>query len=219
MSGRVLHSEADLAEGIAWLRAREPRFDAFLALSPAVPLRRSAPGFETLLHSVVSQQLSVASADAIWGRLTAGLDPTPDAIRQARVPVLAAAGLSRPKIAYARGLACAVQDGTLPMERLDGMTSEDAIEALTRIRGIGRWTAEIYLMFALGRADVIAAGDLALQEAARMLFGLDRRPSERQLREMAVDWSPWRAVAARVLWCYYRGARKREGIGIGDPAD
>ena len=99
------------------------------------------------------------------------------------------------------------------------MRTEDAVAALTSVKGIGRWTAEIYLMFALGRADVIAAGDLALQEASRMLFGLAERPSERRLRELAADWAPWRAVAARVLWSYYRLARNREGIAVGNPAD
>ena len=217
--GRIIRSTADIEEGLAYLRSREPRFDAFLAESPSIPLRRSQPGFSTLLHSVVSQQLSVASADAIWGRITARRDPTAEAFHRARASSLAAAGLSRPKIAYAKGLAQAVLDGSLPLDRLETVPEEEAIAALTRVKGIGRWTAEIYLMFALGRADVIAAGDLALQEAARMLFGLSERPSEGELRDLAADWSPWRAVAARILWKYYRHARNREGVAIGNPAD
>ncbi len=219
MSGRRVDSESDLAEGLDWLRRREARFDAYLAGSPAVPLRRSEPGFATLLHSIVSQQLSVASADAIWNRLTARRAPTAEAFARARSSSLAAAGLSGPKIAYAKGLAEAVLDGSLPLDRLDGMADDDAIAALTRVKGIGRWTAEIYLMFALGRADVIAAGDLALQEAARSLFELESRPRERELRALAEQWVPWRAVAARVLWSYYRQARQKEGIAIGNPAN
>ena len=217
--GRIIRSTADLDEGLVYLRSREPRFDAFLAESPSVPLRRTEPGFSTLLHSVVSQQLSVASADAIWGRMTARRPPTAEAFHRARSSSLAAAGLSRPKISYAKELARAVLDGSLPLDRLENMPEEEAIAALTSVKGIGRWTAEIYLMFALGRADVIAAGDLALQEAARMMFGLSERPSESQLRELAAAWLPWRAVAARVLWKYYRHARNREGVAIGNPAD
>ncbi len=217
--GRILRSSADIAEGVAYLRAKDARFDAFLAEAPGVPLRRTEPGFPALLHSVVSQQLSVAAADAIWGRLTERREPSAEAIHRARSSSLAAAGLSRPKIGYAKGLAKAVLDGSLPLGRLEEMRTEDAVAALTSVKGIGRWTAEIYLMFALGRADVIAAGDLALQEASRMLFGLAERPSERRLRELAADWAPWRAVAARVLWSYYRLARNREGIAVGNPAD
>ena len=216
---RIIRSEADIAEGVAYLRDRDVRFDRFLAEVVTVPLRRAEPGFAALLHSIVSQQLSVASADAIWGRLTARRAPTAEAFHRARMSSLAGAGLSRPKIHYAKGLAKAVLDGSLPLDRLEAMPSEEAIAALTGVKGIGRWTAEIYLMFALGRADVIAAGDLALQEAARMMFGLAERPDERRLREMAEDWAPWRAVAARVLWSYYRSARKREGIAIGNAAD
>ena len=220
MSGvRIIRCSEDISEGIAYLRGREPRFDAFLTESPTVPLRRSEPGFATLLHSVVSQQLSVAAADAIWGRLTAHRAPTAQAIHRAQVSSLAAAGLSRSKVACAKDLARAVLDESLPLARLEAMPSEEVIAVMTSVKGIGRWTAEIYLMFALGRADVIAAGDLALQEAARMLFGLEQRPSERELREMADDWKPWRSVAARVLWSYYRQARNREGVAIGSSAD
>lgn len=220
MSGvRIIRSSEDIAEGVAYLRRREERFDEFLVVSPVVPLRRSEPGFATLLHSVVSQQLSVAAADAIWGRLTANRAPTAQAIHRARISSLAAAGLSRSKIACAKDLARAVLDESLPLARLESMPYEEAIAAMTTVKGIGRWTAEIYLMFALGRADVIAAGDLALQEAARMLFGLEQRPSERELRELADNWKPWRSVAARVLWSYYRQVRNREGVAIGSSAD
>lgn len=121
---------------------------------------------------------------------------------------LAACGLSRPKIRYARALA----EADLNYDLLAKQTEDAAIAELTAVTGIGTWTAEIYLMFSVGRADVFAAGDLALQEAARLIFGLPERPAEKDLRALAEDWSPWRSVAARLLWAYYRVAKQREGI-------
>ena len=197
-----------MAEGAAWLAAQEPRFADALDLCGPLPLRRTADGFEALLSAIVGQQVSTASAAAIWKRLEeAGL--TAEAAVAAAAPeALRAAGLSRTKIAYAQGLARAGVDFAGLRIRPDA----EVIATLTAVKGIGVWTAEIYAMFALGRADVFAAGDLALQEAARVLFNLPERPSPSQLREMAEDWSPWRAVAARLLWAYYRAIKQREGI-------
>ena len=121
---------------------------------------------------------------------------------------LRACGLSRPKVRYARALA----EARIDYKALRTTPTDEVIETLVAIPGIGRWTAEIYAMFALGRADVFAPGDLALQESARILFNLDARPSERAFREMAEAWSPWRSVAARLLWAYYRVEKQREGI-------
>jgi DNA-3-methyladenine glycosylase II len=121
---------------------------------------------------------------------------------------LRAVGLSRQKARYGQALAAAGID----FAALHDVPDDEVVAVLTAVPGIGRWTAEIYAMFALGRADVFAPGDLALQEAAKVLFGLEARPSERAMRAMAEDWSPWRAVAARLLWAYYRVAKEREGI-------
>ncbi len=121
---------------------------------------------------------------------------------------LRAVGLSRQKMRYARALAVA----DLDFEGLRGLATDEVVARLVALPGIGPWTAEIYAMFSLGRADVFAPGDLALQEAARMLFSLEARPSERALRAMAQAWSPWRSVAARLLWAYYRVEKQREGI-------
>ena len=121
---------------------------------------------------------------------------------------LRACGLSRQKIRYARALA----EARIRYPALREMPTEHVIATLVEVPGIGTWTAEIYAMFSLGRADVFAPGDLALQESARVLFELDDRPSEKALREMAQDWSPWRGVAARLLWAYYHVAKDREGI-------
>jgi DNA-3-methyladenine glycosylase II len=208
MVGRIIETEADVAEGAAWLAAREPRFAQALELTGPLPLRRRADGFGTLLSAVVSQQVSTAAASAIWSRMEA-IGAT-DAILIAALgdAELRACGLSRQKIAYARAIA----ESGIDFAALRAMPDADVIAELVRIKGIGVWTAEIYAMFSLGRADVFAPGDLALRDAARMLFELEARPSERELRAMSLAWSPWRAVAARLFWAYYRVRNQREGI-------
>ena len=207
--GRIIESASCVAEGADWVAAREPRFAEALELCGPLALRQRPEGFEALLTAIVGQPVSIASAAAIWKRLDeAGLTDA-DAVAAAAPESLRAAGLSRPKIAYAQGLARSGVDFVGLRTRPD----EEVIATLTAIKGIGVWTAEIYAMFALGRADVFAAGDLALQEAARVLFELPERLSPSQLRTMALDWSLWGgAVAARLLWAYYRAIKQREGI-------
>lgn len=208
MVGRIIQTEACVAEGAAWLASAHPRFAVALEMTGPLPLRRQADGFTALLDAIVGQQVSVASADAIWARLEAAgmTDPAPWA--DVSDEDLRALGLSRQKARYGRALAAAGLDYEALRHAPDG----EVVATLVALPGIGLWTAEIYAMFALGRADVFAPGDLALQEAAKLLFDLPERPTERQLRAMAQDWSPWRAVAARALWAYYRVARKKEGI-------
>lgn len=208
MVGRIIHSLDCVAEGCTWLASREPAFARALPLCGDLPLRREEDGFAALLRAIVGQQVSVASARAIWGRLEAlGLTEAA-AMAAASDDDLRAAGLSRQKARYGRALAQAGID----FNALRAFPDADVVKTLVAVPGIGAWTAEIYAMFALGRADVFAPGDLALQEAARMLFGLEARPSEKALRVMAEDWSPWRSVAARILWAYYRVAKDREGV-------
>lgn len=208
MTGRIIETAEDLAEGMAWLAQREKIFAQAYELTGELPLRRKPEGFAELLSAIVSQQVSVASARAIWGRVELAGLVTPDAIRAASDDDLRACGLSRPKLRYARALAEADPD----FAALRQMPDDRIIAQLIEIPGIGAWTAEIYAMFSLGRADVFAHNDLALQEAARLLFALEARPNERQMRRLAAGWSPWRAVAARLLWAYYRIAKDREGI-------
>lgn len=207
MVGRIIESEACLAEGAAWLATAEPRFAAALAATGPLPLRRRAEGFEALLAAIVSQQVSTAAARAILGRLGAAGLTEPAALAAAEDETLRAAGLSRQKLRYVRALAAAGID----YAGLRAAPTEAVIATLVAVPGIGRWTAEIYAMFSLGRADVFAPADLALQEAARLLFGLPARPRERALRTMAEAWSPWRSVAANLLWAYYARAKQREG--------
>lgn len=208
MTGRLIETPACVAEGAAWLAAREPRFASALERTGPLPLRRKPDGFGALLEAIVGQQVSTAAAGAIVGRLAeAGLTD------RARVAVasdeaLRQCGLSRPKVRYAKALATAPID----YDALRAGPDEVVIATLVALPGIGRWTAEIYAMLSLGRADVFAPGDLALQEATRLIFDLPDRPTEKALRQMAEAWSPWRAVAARLLWAYYRVAKEREGI-------
>lgn len=206
--GRIIAGPDCVAEGAAWLAVRDVRFAQALALTGPLPLRRGADGFAALLDAIVGQQVSVASARAIWTRLDAAGLTDQAAMAVASDDDLRAAGLSRQKARYGRALAQADID----YNRLRGVPDAEVIAALVAVPGIGTWTAEIYAMFALGRADVFAHGDLALQEAARGLFGLETRPDERAMRAMAAAWSPWRSVAARVLWAYYRVMKAREGI-------
>ena len=208
MSERIIETLDDVEEGAAHLRARCPRMAHALDLTEPLPLRRRPDGFAQLLSAIVSQQVSVAAADAIWRRMKQARLTGPRKIMWASDDDLRAAGLSRQKIRYARALA----EARINYPRLRTAPTPEVIEILTEVPGIGVWTAEIYAMFSLGRADVFAPGDLALQEGARLLYDLPERPKERALREMAQDWAPWRSVAARLLWAYYAKAKQREGI-------
>jgi DNA-3-methyladenine glycosylase II len=208
MTGRIIHSHDCVAEGAAWLAAAEPAFARALPLVGDLPLRREEDGFAALLRAIIGQQVSVASARAIWARLEAAGLTDPAKMAVATDEDLRAIGLSRQKARYGRALAGAGID----FDALRSRPTAEVVATLVAVPGIGVWTAEIYAMFALGRADVFAPGDLALQEAARVLFGLEARPSERALRAMAEAWSPWRSVAARILWAYYRVAKERDGV-------
>ena len=208
MVGRIITSDACVAEGAAYLAEIEPRFAKALQQTGALPLRLKADGFEALLDAIVSQQISVAAAGSIWKRLKDAQLIAPADVRAATEDDLRGCGLSRPKIKYVKSLA----ECRLDYAALREASTEKVIAQLIEIKGIGTWTAEIYAMFSLGRADVFAAGDLALQEAAKVLFGLDARPPEKAFNTMAQAWAPWRSVAARLLWAYYRVTKDREGI-------
>ncbi len=208
MDERVLRGAACIAEGEAWLAAREPRFAAAPASTGPWPDRLRPGGFPALAQAIVSQQVSVASARAIGARVEAAGFHDPAMVRAAGEEALRACGLSRPKARYLRALAGAGID----FEGLAALPSDEVVARLVAVPGIGRWTAEIYALFALGRADVFPAGDLALQEAARLLFDLPERPRDAALRELAEPWRPWRGVAARGLWAWYGVARAREGV-------
>ncbi len=208
MTDRIIRTEADIAEGADWLSRREPRFARALEAAGPVPLRRRPGGFEGLLRIIVGQQLSVAAADGIWRRLESAGATTADGVSSRTEVELRACGLSLPKFRAARILA----EADVDYPALEVMDPAEARAALCALRGVGPWTADVYLMFCVGRADVFAPGDLALQEGARMLFDLPERPGPNALAAQAEAWSPWRAVAARMLWAYYGVAKGRQGV-------
>ena len=208
MEERIIMSQECISEGLAALSNLEPKFDQIIPKMDQIPLRRRSDGFGRLLSTIVSQQVSVAAADAIWRKIKlAGFNKITK-IKKASDQELRGVGLSKQKIKYVRSLA----NSKIDYRSLRTMPTSQVVKELTQVSGIGNWTAEIYAMFSLGRADVFASGDLALQEATRLLFNLKERPSEKELRSMAKDWSPWQAVAARLLWSYYNQQKKREGI-------
>jgi DNA-3-methyladenine glycosylase II len=209
---RTIHSESDLDAALVALGKADQRFLALIATAGRPPLRRRPDGYPGLAATIVAQQLSTASANAIWTRLAAAFDPlTPEAIVKARTERLKRVGLSAPKIRALKEIARAVMRGELALAGLAALAAEDAHAALTAVHGIGPWTADIYLLSCLGHADAWPAGDLALQEAARLAFGLRARPSAKEMIALAESWRPWRSVAARVLWAYYRVVKGREG--------
>ena len=204
-------TERPLEPGFAALAAQDRHFSQLLADHGQPHVRSRPEGFESLLQIVVQQQLSLASAEAIWRRLSAGLgEVTPRRVLSHDEAALRGYGLSGAKVRYARSLAGAVDGGRLDLRGLAQLEDETAIEALIAIKGIGRWTAEIYLLTALQRPDVWPAADVALMIAAQDLKGLDCRPGARQMITLAESWRPWRAFAARLLWHFYRLRRKRD---------
>jgi DNA-3-methyladenine glycosylase II len=191
--------------------------ERLLAVGGPPPLRRRDPGFAGLAAIIVSQQVSTASASAILGRLEARyFPPDPAQIASASEEDLKGCGLSTPKIRALKAVAEAVMLGGLDFDALSGATAEDAHRALVAVKGIGPWTADVFLTFCLGHPDAFPAGDLALQEAARIALELKTRPDARQLERIAERWRPWRAVAARLLWTYYRAVKRRSGLALAD---
>ena len=198
-----------LDDGIAAL-AGEPVFAAILERAGPPRFRRRRNGFETLLHIILEQQVSIDAAAAMFRRLHGLLgNVTPAAFLTVDEANLRLCGFSRQKAAYGRGLAEAVASGSLDFRRLAAAPDDEALAALVALKGIGRWSAEIYLIFALGRADIWPAGDLGLQFGVAVELGLGDRVSERELRDIGERWQPWRSVAACLFWQSYLHARKR----------
>jgi DNA-3-methyladenine glycosylase II len=210
-----IHTEADLDAAVSSLVKIDARFENALAICGRPPLRRRVDGFAGLASIVVAQQVSTASARAIWERFSTAFDPlAPAAILRARAQKLARYGLSAPKIRTLKALARAITRQEIDLTSLVHRPADDAHRMLTAIHGIGPWTADIYLLFCLGHADAWPAGDLALQEAARLWLGLRARPSSRDMGPLAEAWRPWRGAAACMLWSYYRAAKQREGAAL-----
>jgi len=212
-----IETTADVEAGLVELIAADPRLAPVAEIAGPLPLRRRAGGFEGLASIITYQQISTAAADSIWGRLHAAIDPfTAERFLKASEEDFRAAGLSRPKIQTLTALAQSCRDG-LDLDGLHALTADEAMAAMLALRGVGPWTAEIYLLSCVGHADIFPAGDLALQGAVQHGLGLDGRPGEKATRAIAAAWSPWRAVAARLFWAYYRARREAAG-GAGKAA-
>lgn len=209
----IIATDDDVREGVRALRRKCAIMRHVHDTAGHPPLRRRPAGFEGLARIIVGQQVSVASATAIWTRTAEVCRPfEPGVVLALTDPQLAAAGLSRPKIRTLRAIADACCNG-LDLAGLDGASEEQVHDALTEVVGIGPWTADVYIMFCLGRADGWAPGDLALQIAAQKAMGLDERPGAEALKEIGERWRPWRGVAARLLWAYY-AVLKQQGSAV-----
>ena len=203
----MVRSKQSIKSHVEELASREPAFAAVLERHGMPEPRASERGAQTLLRTIVGQQVSVAAARSMWAKLEAAFGSPPDLARllAASDEELRAAGMSRQKSGYIRSLAELVLSGELDLANLPE-DDEEAIALLTRIKGIGRWSAEIYLLFAEGRADVFPAGDLAVMVELGRLMGLAEKPSEKQLRELAEAWRPYRGAAAVLAWHSYNSA-------------
>ena len=215
MSPRI-ETEADLEAGIARIIELDPRLKDVFAVAGRPSVRKRAGGFHGLARIVVSQQLSVASASAIWKRVETSFDPFHhDTVLAARTAKFQRAGLSRPKIKTFRTVARALRDKHLDLEALHDMPADEAHSALTAVKGIGPWTADIYLLFCIGHADAWPAGDLALQEAIKIAFKLRKRPDAKRMQKLAQNWRPLRGIAAYLFWAYYRAVKQRDAVPVG----
>jgi DNA-3-methyladenine glycosylase II len=203
----MVRTAASIRKQVEALASREPAFAQVLEKHGVPGPRKSEPGAHTLLRTIVGQQVSVAAARSMWSKLEAAFGTPPDLqlLLAARDEELRAAGMSRQKSGYIRSLAELVISGELDLANLP-KDDEEAIALLTRIKGIGRWSAEIYLLFAEGRADVFPAGDLAVMVELGRLIGLEDKPSEKQLRELAEPWRPYRGAAAILAWHSYNSS-------------
>lgn len=210
-----LHTQADLDAGLAKLILADPRLKPVAEKAGVFGLRRREAGYAGLCAIVCGQQLSTASAAAIRDRLLAAFEPFHhDTVRKARTDKLKRLGLSMPKIKAIRAIGTALSKGHIDLDAVGDMEADAAHQALIALHGIGPWTADIYLLFCLGHADAFPAGDLAVQEAARIAFDLRKRPDAKALTKMAETWRPWRGVAAHLLWAYYHVVKRREGISL-----
>ncbi|GAB2636086.1 MULTISPECIES: DNA-3-methyladenine glycosylase 2 family protein [Psychrobacter] len=210
MSIQTIETPQELSENISALIAIEPKFAAIYEQVGLPDLRHNAGGFEQLMRAMVGQQLSVAAAASIWKRLVDAALTTPYKIGEATDEALKAQGLSKQKTRYIRSLV----DHNIDFAALENMPNEEVINTLTAVTGIGRWTAEMYLLFSLKRADVLAVDDLAIKVAAMELLGLAERPTPKQLNNLTQHWSPYRSAASLLLWSYYGLLRNKTAVPL-----
>lgn len=201
---QIIRNDEDVRQGLEQLLRLDPRLVPIAAAAGSLPLRLREPGFEGLAHIIVSQMVSRASAEAIWRRML----PVEGILTAQHYALLhpeawRAFGLSRAKAETLSRIAAKAVSGGLDLPALSGKPPDEALAELTALKGVGPWTAQVYLMFCGGHADVFPAGDVALQNAVVAAFGLAERPTPKKLAALAEAWSPWRSVAARLFWAYY----------------
>ena len=207
---KTIETNEQLTSHIMALIAIEPRFAAIYEQVGLPDLRRNTGGFEQLLRAMVGQQLSVAAASSIWNKLRDANLTSPQTIIQVEDDTLRSQGLSKQKIRYTRSLI----DHNIDFDALTIMSDEDVLRVLTAVIGIGRWTAEMYLLFSLGRADILAVDDLAIKVAAMDVLGFTERPTPKQLKIATQEWSPHRSAASLLLWAHYGWVRNREAVPV-----
>ncbi len=211
---QLIETVYDVERGLRALQCTDPRLVQVVALARPVPLRRRSPNFESLARIVLGQQLSTASANAIWARMAARFAPlTPDRILACASEDLRALGLSTGKVRTLTAVAQALADG-LHLESLANTPTEEARAILTAIHGIGPWTADVFLLFSLGHPDIFPNGDLALQRAVQDALDLPKKPTHGELATISAVWSPWRGVAARLFWAFYGARRRGAGVSV-----
>lgn len=214
---KIIKSMTQINQGVGYLTARHPKLliahQTIIENQFTVPLRLRNAGFIDLVEIIIAQQVSKQSASAITGRLHQHFtSPSPEVLCKASDEDWRIVGLSRPKIKTVRALSVALIGESLNLENLGRLDAESAIKSLCAIHGIGPWTAQIYLMFCLGHADIFPAGDVALQDAISRLFNIKPRANPKQTKQISDQWSPWRGVAARILWSYYACYKNKDGV-------
>jgi DNA-3-methyladenine glycosylase II len=210
-----IKTEQDIIEGLEMLGQLDETLLPVIKQTPFVPLRREQSGFPGLVRIIIGQHVSTASASAIHGRFVEAIYPiTPKRYLEIAEEILIQIGLTRAKQATITNLANVIMDGTLDLEEINQLEESQAVAKLTALKGIGPWTAEVYLLFCAGHPDIFAAGDLALREAVRHAYDMEERPSENELREIATKWAPFRGIATRLFWSYYEHVK---GNGKGQP--
>lgn len=210
----IIRNDADIRTGLGELLLLDPRLIPIAEIAGPLPLRLATPGFAGLASIIVSQMVSRASADAIWRRIEAAGPVTAQAYAALAPDIIATFGLSRAKASTLKSLSQAVLTGAIDLDGICVIEGEEALRQLVSLPGIGPWTAEVYLMFCAGHADIFPGGDVALQTSVGRAFAMEVRPSSRQLVETARSWSPYRSIAARLFWAYYAATMRREALPI-----
>lgn len=211
MTMKTVQTNQDIKQGLLALSKLDPKLSSIIKIAGDVPLRREEGGFAGLARIIIGQHVSTASAAAIHGRFIKHIKPvTCEAYLNTPEEILVTIGLTRAKQSTLTIVAMAILDGKLDLDALHKLDAQEAIAKLTALKGIGPWTAEIYLLFCIGHPDIFAAGDLAIREAYRHAYDLEERPSEKQLRQLASKWSPHKAIATRLFWSYYEKIKGRE---------